>query len=377
MIFAPISATDAQTTSAKQLCGDHIDVIEQEDGSTIIVLADGLGSGVKASILSTLTSKMLSHDDQRRSVARGMRAYDGRDACRSARVRQVAYSTFTVVRLCGNNRARSCSMTTPLLILLRDGRGVRLSQKTELNIEGKKIYYLACQARRGRYSHHAMSDGCVSCGRRTLCMNFGWKRSDIVDFMKTYCHRRLSRAKTLSTVPYWTSAMRLYGGEPGDDTSTCAVRVRKRAADEPSVRSARQSRRRACKHDEPVLLQRGQTHRLRRHDLVDRGKISRQAAARASLNYARPATFRPLRTIEGIDLVTEGVITINQVAGVCQGLPCRQRSCLRQVELQARRRVSDCPACCSKRRRTSISSSAARSIRRTRTRICRSISASK
>ena len=35
----------------EELCGDHIDVIEQDDGSTVVVLADGLGSGVKASKL--------------------------------------------------------------------------------------------------------------------------------------------------------------------------------------------------------------------------------------------------------------------------------------------------------------------------------------
>ena len=44
----------------EQLCGDHIDIVEQNEDSTVIVLADGMGSGVKASILSTLTSKIIS-----------------------------------------------------------------------------------------------------------------------------------------------------------------------------------------------------------------------------------------------------------------------------------------------------------------------------
>ena len=44
----------------EQLCGDHVNVADTLDGKTVVVLADGLGSGVKASILSTITSQMIS-----------------------------------------------------------------------------------------------------------------------------------------------------------------------------------------------------------------------------------------------------------------------------------------------------------------------------
>ena len=82
----------------EELCGDHVDIINSDDSSIIIVLADGLGSGVKASILSTLTSKIIST-----LLAAGLSLEDCVSTIAATlpicSVRGVAYSTFTVINI--------------------------------------------------------------------------------------------------------------------------------------------------------------------------------------------------------------------------------------------------------------------------------------
>ena len=116
----------------EQLCGDHVDVVEQGEDSTVIVLADGLGSGVKASILSTLTSKIIST-----MMAAGLSLEECVSTIAATlpicSVRGVAYSTFTIIHLLHNTQAELIQYDNPHVILLRDNQNFDYP-KTELNI---------------------------------------------------------------------------------------------------------------------------------------------------------------------------------------------------------------------------------------------------
>ena len=104
----------------EELCGDHVDIVEAGDSSTVVVLADGLGSGVKASILSTLTSKIIST-----MMAEGLSIEDCVETIAATlpvcSVRGVAYSTFTIMHIVDNDTAEIIQFDNPLVILIRDG----------------------------------------------------------------------------------------------------------------------------------------------------------------------------------------------------------------------------------------------------------------
>src|SRR5574344_3148260 len=86
----------------EQLCGDHVETVDLQDDSHVLVLADGLGSGVKANILSILTSQMLST-----MVANNIPINECiktiAETLPICQVRGVAYSTFTIAQVATNN----------------------------------------------------------------------------------------------------------------------------------------------------------------------------------------------------------------------------------------------------------------------------------
>lgn len=288
----------------EQLCGDHVDIIEQNENSTVIVLADGLGSGVKASILSTLTSKIIST-----MMAEGLPLEECVSTIAATlpicSVRGVAYSTFTIIHIIDNSVAELIQYDNPHVILLRDCENYEYP-RSELNIDGKKIYKSTIKLQENDI-FIAMSDGCTHAGIG-LAFNFGWKRENIADFMKTVAGVGYT-AKTLSTMLV-DECNKQYGFHPGDDTTACVVRIRRR---EPmNILFGPPRNRDDCDRMMSLFFSKEGKH------IVCGGTTSSIAAKylgkplKASLSFER-SDVPPIAEIEGVDLVTEGVITINKV----------------------------------------------------------------
>ncbi len=288
----------------EQLCGDHVEVVEADDGSTIIVLSDGLGSGVKASILSTLTSKIIST-----MMAAGLPIEECVGTIAATlpvcSLRGVAYSTFTIVRIVNNHTAEIFQYDNPHVVIIRDEKNYEYT-KTEMNIGGKRVFKSVIPLRENDI-FVAMSDGCPHAGIGTA-YNFGWKREDIIDFLETMAPAGYT-AKNLSTILV-DECNRLYGEKPGDDATACVVRIRKR---EPmNMLFGPPSNRDDANRMMSLFFSKEGKH------IVCGGTTSSIAAkylgkpVKASLNFEH-SDVPPIAEIEGVDLVTEGVITVNKV----------------------------------------------------------------
>lgn len=288
----------------EQLCGDHVDVVDGGENSQVIVLADGLGSGVKASILSTLTSKIIST-----MLSEGLSIEDSvktiTETLPVCSVRGVAYSTFTIIHIVDNERAELIEFDNPQVILIRDGKNVDYT-RSEMIMEGKRVYKSVISLNDGDV-FIAMSDGCPHAGIGNM-YNFGWKREEIADYMSTVIYGGYS-AKTLATILI-DEVDKLYGAMPGDDATACVIKVRKR---------------------EPVNIMFGPPEKMddttrmaslffskQGKHIVCGGTTSGIVAKylnkplKASLNFGTGGV-PPIAEIEGVDLVTEGVITLSKV----------------------------------------------------------------
>ena len=289
----------------EQLCGDKVEIIGSADDCLTLVLADGLGSGVKANILSTLTSKILST-----MIDAGMSIEECVETIVKTlpvcQVRKVAYSTFTIIRIDHNDTARIIQFDNPNVIFLRNGKNV--DYPIISRVVGDKTVLESTIPLQLDDTFIAMSDGAIYAGVGKT-MNFGWQRENIKDFAEAFYDPSLS-AKLIATYIV-DECNRLYEGEPGDDTTVAAVRIKPRCPVNLMIGPP------ADPKDVNKMMALFFSKEGKR--IVCGGTTSELAAAYLGkpLDTSMPLyldpKIPPTSKLQGVDLVTEGVITMARV----------------------------------------------------------------
>ncbi|WP_313582968.1 SpoIIE family protein phosphatase [Lacrimispora sp.] len=287
------------------LCGDKVEHLQTED-SNIMILADGMGSGVKANILATMTSKIL-----------GTMFLNGAtleecvetivETLPVCQVRQVAYSTFSILQVFHDGEAYLVEFDNPGCIFIRDGSLVSIPRNTRV-IRDKKINEYRFKVRKGD-ALILMSDGTIHAGVGKL-LNFGWLWEDVASYAVKQYRLTISAARLATAL---TSACdELYQYRPGDDTTVAVMRIIDRKPVHLMTGPPRKT------EDDCVMV----NDFLSGDDTAKKvvcGGTSANIVSRVterelsvSLDYDDP-DIPPIAYIDGIELVTEGVLTLNKV----------------------------------------------------------------
>lgn len=292
----------------EELCGDMVKIVKTED-SDIVILADGMGSGVKANILATLTSQILAT-----MLQKGAKIASCVDTIAKTlpicQERKVAYATFSILQIFRDGRAYLVEYDNPSCVFVRDGKIVPYPY-TEQVIEDKKIKEYRFQVKEND-CFVLMSDGVIYAGAGEL-LNLGWTWESMAEYTLRCTKKTLSASRLAAMLS--GACNDLYEKKPGDDTTVVVVRIRKAQIvnlltgppsdsqrDEPMVRSFMES------EGKKVIAGGSSSNmaaRILRKEIV------------THVNYTDPF-IPPTATIEGIDLVTEGALTLSGVLKLLQ-----------------------------------------------------------
>ncbi|MDI3480449.1 MAG: hypothetical protein PWQ97_104 [Tepidanaerobacteraceae bacterium] len=292
----------------EELCGDSVEVVRSPE-KTIFVMADGLGSGVKANILSTLTTKIAatmlkggaSIEDTVKTIVSTL------PVCK---IRKIAYSTFTIIVIDEKCNCYVVEYDNPPVFLLKNGKIKRLDGAVR-EIAGKKITESRFKAEENDMLI-AVSDGVVHAGVGGL-LNLGWQWDNIAAYIEKIAKietdpRNLTRLLTTVTSNF-------YMDKAGDDATVAVIKIVR-----PHMVTVFAGPPQNMADDEKVVkilmdnpgkkvvcggTAAGIVSRALKRELI------------TSTEFIDP-DIPPIASIQGIDLVTEGVLTLARTRQILQ-----------------------------------------------------------
>jgi len=285
----------------EELCGDKVESVKTEDGC-LLVLSDGLGSGVKANILATLTSKIaITMLKEGSSIDETLETII--NTLPECKVRKLAYSTFTIIKLNNNGDCYMVEYENPPTFFYRDGCDMPIDRRERI-IKGKTIFE----------SHFkfcpddlltVVSDGAVHAGVGEY-LNLGWQWENINDFLRDISQQKYATDITNSLLDVCKT---LYNDKPGDDTTVLSIKFqpvkylnlftgppKNKEDDEDFIKMVGESK-------GIVVLSGGTTANIISKAWNEEIKIDLEGYE---------SNLPPIGYMRGVGLVTEGLLTLNK-----------------------------------------------------------------
>jgi hypothetical protein len=304
-------AVDQANKMDNKICGDYY-LCKRTSEHTIFILCDGIGSGIKANIAATMcASRLLWLLEAGISLFRASEMI--LSMMRKARTEEdIPYAAFTVAWVLNNGQYTVISYESPAPLLV-NRTGSEVICQRHFCLAGEPVSESTGVLRAGE-SLVLMTDGITQAGMGEMS-GLGWG-SEGVNF---YLNNALYRGKSLREAGHdiMAKACRLSGGEFADDATV-------------AVLSCRQAKVLSCDRSGCVS---SEDENFVREFLGSEGykvicgsttseivsRIIGQPVEIMSLSssFSQPPRYR----IEGIDLVTEGAVTLNQVYNILDENP--------------------------------------------------------
>lgn len=287
----------------EELCGDSAAFVRLPEFA-LCVLSDGLGSGVKANILSTLTVTIIS-----RMLEKGLPLDDVLDTLAKTlpvcRVRKLAYSTFAVAQLFRDGTVYLAEYDCPATFYLRR-KSPHPIPFVERRIGDRTVREAVLKVKPGDWLV-MISDGELYAGVGGR-WNLGWGWDRIGSYLKERTSDQTSSQELADDLIH--VADHLYSGAPGDDASVIAIKARERRTATVLI-GPPVSKKRDKEVVERLLSAPGKK-------IVCGGTTGNIVARHLGVEpVVDLQTMRddvpPTASLPGLDLVSEGVLTLTRV----------------------------------------------------------------
>ncbi len=282
-----------------------------QEGRIVSVLSDGLGSGVKASVLASMTATMAlkfaaSAMDIRRSAEIIM------DTLPICSVRKISYSTFTVVDMASTGETRIIEHGNPPFLLIRPNGELHI-EKTEVRPERWQDRVISFSTFDVQREDRIVffSDGITQAGMGEFRTPLGWGLDNVEKFIREKIDRYpYISARELSRL--LVARAEEVDGLSAKDDITCGVVYFRSPRQLLVITGAPYNR----LHDRDLAKMAERTHGRK----VICGGTTANILARLlgrelqiDMRQQLHSKIPPSARMEGFDLVTEGTLTLGEV----------------------------------------------------------------